>query len=145
MQWVHTFPVITQKLNFESSIPQISLTLECGRLLWRLSHKFCKCVAEKNETAIFSFTRTYFSIKMAKKEPKRRTYFLRPASLRWGQISETWPNKGHSGNPGIQVIFHNRYAFDDFGNFAAIHHWRLLPRCFPLLYAALGVIVRGWG
>jgi len=30
---VHTFPVITQKVNFESSIPQISLTLECGRLL----------------------------------------------------------------------------------------------------------------
>jgi len=27
---------------------------------------------------------------MAKKEPKRQTYFLRPASSRWGQ---KWPTK----------------------------------------------------
>jgi len=39
-----------------------------------LSPKFCKCVADKNGIAIFSFIRTYFSVKKAKKEPKGPTH-----------------------------------------------------------------------
>ena len=49
VQWVHTFLVVTPQLNFESSIPQILLVTECGRLIQHLSQKFCKCVPEKME------------------------------------------------------------------------------------------------
>jgi len=111
--------VITQKLNFESNIPEILQISECGRLVKHLLQKFCKCVAERHGIARFSLIRTYFHVKKAKKEPKGQTHFFRPGNLRRGekkpkkqlkffrptnmkrgQISEIWTKKDQPGNPG---------------------------------------------
>jgi len=36
--------------------------------------KFCKCVAEKNGIEIFSFLKTYFSVKKAKRAKRPNTF-----------------------------------------------------------------------
>jgi len=48
---VHTFPVITQKLNIESSIPQISLISEYGRLL-SIHKRFANVLRKKSNSNI---------------------------------------------------------------------------------------------
>jgi len=70
---------------------------------------------KENRTAIFSFIRTYFSIKEKQKRanrpntyfeasqlkmrPKGKLNFFRPTNLKQGQISEIWPKNDQSGNP----------------------------------------------
>ena len=91
MQWGHTFPLITQKFNFESSIHQILLS-ECGRLIYSNIAFITKSLQMcwwKNVIVLVSFNlKNYFSVKKAKKEPKSQLNFL-------GQPTK----KGQSGNP----------------------------------------------
>jgi len=63
--------MITQKLNFESSLPQILLIRMRASDIAFITN-MCKYVAEKYGMAIFSFISTYFNVK---KGQKAETHF----------------------------------------------------------------------
>jgi len=77
---VHTFPVITQKLNFEFSINQILLISNAASDIEFIT-KILQMSSQKDGIAVSSFIRIYSSVK----KPKGQTHFLRPVDLRSGQ------------------------------------------------------------
>ena len=73
---MHTIPVITQKLYFETGIPQTLLISERGR---RSSIAFITTILQmyfrKNVTEIFSFIGACSSVKRKKKSQKAKGIF----------------------------------------------------------------------
>ena len=77
---------------------------------------FCKCVAEKSGIAIFSFIRTYFHVKKAKKSQKARHIFkvshleMRPKKDQLKFFRSTNLKRGQSGNPAQEPQARRDYA-----------------------------------
>jgi len=132
--------VITQKLHFESTdhIDHIVLqketsvsSLKCDKLQYLPSNitnirmrasdiafitTFCKGVAEKSGIAIFSFIRTYFHVKKAKKSQKARHIFkvshleMRPKKDQLKFFRSTNLKRGQSGNLAQEPQARRDYA-----------------------------------
>ena len=86
VQWVHTSPVITQKLYFETGIPQILLISERGRRSnIAFITKILQICCRKKWNGNICFHRNLYQREKAKRVPKGQTNFLRPTNLRLGQ------------------------------------------------------------